>query len=224
MSETRYTVTLREIEEITHDVKRYVVDKPEGYAFELGQATEVAINKEGLKDEGRPFTFTSLPEDEHLEFVIKSYPSHDGVTDKLDDLKVGDELIIGDIWGAIQFKGPGWFIAGGAGVTPFIAILKKLAKDGNLVGNRLLFSNKTSKDVIMESQFRTWLGDHFISTLTDEKKEGHLNKMINEELLKELIEDTSVNFYVCGPDPMVKDISSQLENLGANADGIVFEQ
>tara|TARA_Y100001980_G_C14556902_1_gene352996 strand:- start:79017 stop:79691 length:675 start_codon:yes stop_codon:yes gene_type:complete len=224
MSETTYTVTLREIEVITHDVKRYVVDKPEGYAFEPGQATEVAINKEGLKDEARPFTFTSLPEDEKLEFVIKSYPSHDGVTDKLDDLKVGDELIIGDSWGAIQFKGPGWFIAGGAGVTPFIAILKKLAKDGNLTGNHLLFSNKTSKDVIMESQFRAWLGDHFISTLTDEKKDGHLNKMINEELLKELIEDTSVSFYVCGPDQMVKDISSQLENLGANPDGIVFEK
>ena len=224
MSETRYTVTIREIEVITHDVKRYVVDKPDGYAFEPGQATEVAINKEGLTDEARPFTFTSLPDDDHLEFVIKSYPSHNGVTDKLDDLKVGDELIIGDSWGAIQYKGPGWFIAGGAGVTPFIAILKKLAKDGNLKGNHLLFSNKTSKDVIMEGQFREWLGDHFISTLTDEKKEGHLNKMINEELLKELIEDTSVNFYVCGPDQMVKDISSQLENLGASADEIVFEK
>ncbi|MBV6639385.1 MAG: flavodoxin reductase [Cyclobacteriaceae bacterium] len=224
MSETRYTVTIREIEVITHDVKRYIVDKPDGYAFEPGQATEVAINKEGLTDEARPFTFTSLPDDDHLEFVIKSYPSHNGVTDKLDDLKVGDELIIGDSWGAIQYKGPGWFIAGGAGVTPFIAILKKLAKDGNLKGNHLLFSNKTSKDVIMEGQFREWLGDHFISTLTDEKKDGHLNKMINEELLKELIEDTSVNFYVCGPDQMVKDISSQLENLGASADEIVFEK
>lgn len=224
MSEKIYTVTLREIEVITHDVKRYVVDKPDGYAFEPGQATEVAINKEGLTDEARPFTFTSLPDDDHLEFVIKSYPSHNGVTDKLDDLKVGDELIIGDSWGAIQYKGPGWFIAGGAGVTPFIAILKKLAKDGNLKGNHLLFSNKTSKDVIMEGQFREWLGDHFISTLTDEKKEGHLNKMINEELLKELIEDTSVNFYVCGPDQMVKDVSSQLENLGASADEIVFEK
>jgi len=224
MSEKTYTVTLREIEVITHDVKRYVVDKPDGYSFEPGQATEVAINKEGLKDEARPFTFTSLPDEEHLEFVIKSYPSHDGVTDKLDDLKVGDELIIGDSWGAIQYKGPGWFIAGGAGVTPFIAILKQLANDGNLMGNHLLFSNKTSKDVIMEGQFRTWLGDQFISTLTDEKKEGHLNKMINEELLRELIEDTSVNFYVCGPDKMVKDISSQLENLGANADEIVFER
>lgn len=224
MSESTYTVTIREIEVLTHDVKRYVVDKPEGYTFEPGQATEAAINKEGLKEDGRPFTFTSLPEDHHLEFVIKSYPSHDGVTDKLDELEVGDELIIGDSWGAIHYKGPGWFIAGGAGVTPFIAILKKLAKDGNLADNHLLFSNKTSKDVILEDQFRSWLGDHFISTLTQEKKEGHLDKMIDESLLKELIKDTNVNFYVCGPNKMVEDISAQLERLGADPDGIVFEE
>ncbi len=224
MSEKTYTVTIRKIEKVTHDVKRYVVDKPDGYSFEPGQATEAAINKEGLKEEGRPFTFTSLPEEEHLEFVIKSYPSHNGVTDKLDDLKVGDELIIGDSWGAIQYKGPGWFIAGGAGVTPFIAILKKLASDGALDGNKLLFSNKTGKDVIMEDQFKAWLGDNFISTLTEDKKNGHLDRKIDESLLKELIDDTSVNFYVCGPNKMVEDISAQLENIGADPDGIVFEE
>ncbi|XOV95156.1 MAG: FAD-binding oxidoreductase [Bacteroidota bacterium] len=224
MSEKTYTVTIKEIEDVTHDVRRYVVDKPDGYTFTPGQATEVAINEEKWKEEKRPFTFTSLPEDDHLEFVIKSYHDHKGVTNKLDQLKVGDELIIGDSWGAIHYKGPGWFIAGGAGVTPFIAILKKLANDGALDGNRLLFSNKTSKDVIMEDQFKAWLGDKFISTLTDEKKEGHLNRMIDKDLLKELIKDTSVNFYVCGPDQMVKDISAQLESMGASPDGIVFEE
>jgi predicted ferric reductase len=39
-------------------------------------------------------------------------------------LKHGDELIIRDVWGAIEYKGEGVFIAGGAGVTPFIAILR----------------------------------------------------------------------------------------------------
>jgi ferredoxin-NADP reductase len=33
---------------LTHDVKRIIVEKPEGYSFEPGQATEVAINKPGL--------------------------------------------------------------------------------------------------------------------------------------------------------------------------------
>ncbi|WDR00201.1 hypothetical protein PSC71_05305 [Devosia sp. J2-20] len=37
---------------------------------------------------------------------------------------------MGDAWGTIQYQEPGTFIAGGAGVTPFIAILRDLqAKD-----------------------------------------------------------------------------------------------
>jgi len=35
---------------VTHDVKRFIVEKPEGFSFKPGQATEIAINKEGLKE------------------------------------------------------------------------------------------------------------------------------------------------------------------------------
>jgi predicted ferric reductase len=48
-------------------------------------------------------------------------------------LKHGDELIIRDVWGAIEYKGEGVFIAGGAGVTPFIAILRQLQADDKLL-------------------------------------------------------------------------------------------
>ncbi|MCH8516032.1 MAG: hypothetical protein LAT68_06855 [Cyclobacteriaceae bacterium] len=135
----------------------------------------------------------------------------------------GDELIIGDAWGAIEYKGKGTFIAGGAGVTPFIAILKQLEKDGELDGHRLIFSNHTAKDVIMESYFQKILGDQFISTLTHEKVDGHAKKRIDMDFLKEHISDFHQQFYVCGPDQMVTDISKYLEMLGASADGIVFE-
>jgi hypothetical protein len=55
-----YKVTLRKIELVTHNVLRLVTDKPEGYTFTPGQATEMAIDEKGLKSKKRPFTFTSL--------------------------------------------------------------------------------------------------------------------------------------------------------------------
>src|SRR5215212_2264693 len=119
----------------THDVRSYRCEKPEGYHFIPGQATELSINKEGWKDEKRPFTFTSLNDDAYLEFTIKSYKDHDGVTNQLYQLKEGDEIIVRDVWGAIEYKGPGCFIAGGAGITPFIAILRQLKKDGRIEDN-----------------------------------------------------------------------------------------
>jgi predicted ferric reductase len=63
----------------------------------------VAIDKDGLREEKRPFTFTPLPIEDRLEFTIKVYPSHEGMTDAVDDLEVGDALIVGDAWGAISY-------------------------------------------------------------------------------------------------------------------------
>ncbi|WP_425639621.1 FAD-binding oxidoreductase [Algoriphagus yeomjeoni] len=213
-----------DIQTLTHDVKQYKVEKPKDYSFTPGQATEVAINKPDWKEEKRPFTFTSLPEDDYLEFVIKSYADHDGVTNQLDRLVVGDELIFDDSWGAIEYKGKGTFIAGGAGVTPFIAIIKQLKSQGELSGNQLFFANKTKQDVILEKYFRETLKGDFCSILEKESAEGHEHGRVDEDFLKKHVEDFSQHFYVCGPDPMVKAISKTLEKLGAKPDAITFEK
>ena len=47
---------------VTHNVKRYICQRPDGYTFQPGQATELSINQGRWKDEKRPFTFTSLDE------------------------------------------------------------------------------------------------------------------------------------------------------------------
>jgi ferredoxin-NADP reductase len=219
-----FTVKILDILSLTHDVKQIKTEKPKDYSFVPGQATEVAINEKGWQEEKRPFTFTSLPESDYLEFVIKSYRDHDGVTNKIDSLKLADELIIDEPWGAIQYKGKGVFIAGGAGITPFIGIFRYLQSINEIEGNRLFFANKTGKDVILESFFQDLLGTDFISLLDQEKLDGHKYGRIDMEFLKENITDFSQKFYVCGPDPMVKGISQLLEQLGAEPDAITFEE
>ena len=115
----KYIVKILNIEEVTHDVKRFKIVKPEGYSFIPGQATEVSINVPSLRNVRRPFTFTSLNSAGYLELTIKIYSDHNGITNELGKLKPGSELIIRDVWGDIAFKGKGVFIAGGAGITPF---------------------------------------------------------------------------------------------------------
>ncbi|WKV13634.1 FAD-binding oxidoreductase [Marivirga harenae] len=219
-----YTVKITDVLSLTHNVKQITTEKPKNYKFTPGQATEVAINKADWKDKKRPFTFTSLPKDNHLEFVIKTYHDHQGVTHEIDSLVEGDELIVDDAWGAIEYKGTGTFIAGGAGITPFIAIFKDLERKNEIGECKLIFSNKTGDDVILESYFNDILGENFISTLTHQNIEGHENKMVDMDFLKNHLENFTQHFYVCGPDAMVKDVSKHLEMLGANPDGITFEK
>lgn len=219
-----HIIHIKSIDNLTHDVKRFLCEKPVGYHFSPGQATEVSINKEGWKEERRPFTFTSLTDSSDLEFVIKIYNDHHGVTNELNSLKPGDELIIRDVWGAIEYKGPGYFIAGGAGITPFIAILRDLQKQGKLMDNKLLFSNKTDRDIILEQELFSMLNGNTLHTITDAPSDKHHNGFINEQFLKENISDFSKHFYLCGPPKMVEALQEILVNLGASPDTVVFEK
>ena len=133
---------------ITHDVKRFIVEKPKEYEFHPGQATLLAISKPNWEHEFREFSFTSMNQDQVLEFSIKAYSDHDGVTKQLHMLEPGNEVVIHEPFGTIQYQGKGVFLAGGVGITPFIAILRQLHHTDQLKGNTLIFSNKEAKDII----------------------------------------------------------------------------
>ena len=207
---------------ITHDVKRFKVERPEGYNFIPGQATEVAVNDKEWIKEKRPFTFTNLPGDDHLEFTIKTYPAHNGVTNRLLNLRPGDELIIHDVWGAIHFKGKGLFIAGGAGITPFISIFRYLRSIDDTGNNRLLFANKARKDIILETELNALLRGNVINILSEEDINGYKHGFITEQVLKELIHPNDF-LYLCGPPPMIDAVTKYLSNLGVSDKSVVME-
>jgi ferredoxin-NADP reductase len=219
-----HIVKILSLRDRTHNVRSFRLSKPAGYSFEPGQATEVSINKEGWKEEKRPFTFTSLNEWPHLEFTIKMYKDHQGVTNELSTLKPGDELIIRNVWGAIGYKGEGYFIAGGAGITPFIAILRQLKKEDRVNSNKLYFSNKTAADIILHDELDEILGKNAHYIITDASDQQFGRKYIDKNFLQSEIADFKKPFYVCGPDKMVSDISDTLKELGADPESVVFEK
>lgn len=216
-------VKITDIQHETHDVLNIHLEKPSDIDFTPGQATEIAINKPGWKDEGRPFTFVCLPEDDYLEFMIKTYPDHDGVTNELLNLKKGDELILKDVFGAIHYENEGAFIAGGAGVTPFISILRSLKATDKIGDNKLIFANKAEKDIILREEFSEMLGANFINIL-EEKTSGFANGRITAEFLKDNNLDPDANVYLCGPEPMMDAVKEHLLNLGVKQEKIIQEE
>jgi len=218
-----HIVKIIRTEQLTHDVKKFQVVKPKGYSFIPGQATDVSVNTPDFKNKKRPFTYTGLNTDPYLEFTIKIYPSHKGVTNKLSGLNPGDEIIIRDVWGAISYKGEGVFIAGGAGVTPFISIFRDLRTKNEIAGNTLIFANKTKADIILENEFKNMPGLEFINILSDEQADGYYHGMISEEFLKSHIRNFKRRFYLFGPPPMMKALKNQLANLGVGKNSIVVE-
>lgn len=215
------TVKVKQLEYETHDVIRLVLEKPTGITYSEGQAVDLSLPSD--KNELRAFTFTSLPEDDFLEFIIKVYPKHHGVTLKLSKLQPNDEVIVHEPFGDISFKGNGVFIAGGAGITPFLAILKRLERKGNVSGNKLIFANKTAKDVILNRYFSNLLEKNYFSILSEEISEGNLYGYVSKELIQQAKTDSLKYVYVCGPEPMMQAVEKILDEMQIPKDYIVKE-
>jgi ferredoxin-NADP reductase len=219
-----HVVKIRSIEHINHDVLQITTDKPQKYKFTPGQATEISINKTGWQNEKRPFTFTCLPDNDYLEFTIKTYPLHNGVTNALLQLKNGDQLILHAVFGAISYKSEGVFIAGGAGVTPFISIFRYLQSKKDIGNNRLIFANKAKADIILMQEFEKLLGDNFINILSDEKVSGYANGQITRDFIEANSGGLNKLFYVCGPPQMIEAIEKYLIQLKVNKKHIIKEK
>jgi len=215
-----------EIADVTHNVRRYTLERPAGYSFEPGQATEVSLDEDGWREKKHPFTFTALTEAPHLEFTIKSYfnTGGDGVTERLYGYTPGRSLVLRDVWGTITYKGPGTFIAGGAGVTPFIAILRDLHHKRKLAGHTLIVSNRTEADIILRDEFESFRGLDVIWTVTDDPQSKLLHDRIDAKFLNAHVKDFGQNIYLCGPDDMVKQLRGTLKDLGASVENVTFEK
>lgn len=207
----------------THDVVHLKLEKPSGIIYKPGQAVDIALSKPEWENELRAFTFTSLPSKDYLEFFIKTYPERKSVTAQIRELKPGDELLVGDVFGDINYKGEGIFIAGGAGITPFIAILRHLQSQNKIGGNKLIFANKTKADIIEHDYFKELLGNNFINVLSEEEHDGYEHGFITKRLIENHLFDNSY-IYLCGPPPMMDAIAEHLILLEVDEDRIIREQ
>lgn len=217
-----YILKILETSYVTHDAKRFRIEKPDNYTFIPGQGTQVAINLPEWKDKFREFSFTSVNEAKYLEFTIKIYTDHDGVTKQLGKTNAGVELIIQEPYGNIVFKDDGVFIAAGSGITPFISIFRTLHKQKKLKKCSLIYSNRTAADIIYYPELLKMFGNRYINILTQEQSIGFMKNRIDRNYLIENIQNFSQDFYVCGPDNFVTSVTGLLLELGATADTLIF--
>ena len=203
---------------LTHNVIQLKLERPEGFEYKAGQAIEATLDETGFEDKWSPFTMTSLPTQEKLEFTIKVYPEHKGLTLALSKLNKGESFLISDPFDTFQNKGPSVFIAGGTGVTPFIALLRQLEVDDKVGSSRLFFANKKEKDIFMADEFTQMLGKNFVNVLGEEDKEPYLHGLIDKDFLKKHIDDFDQPFYLCGPPGFSDDIAGYLKELSVGDD------
>jgi len=205
-------VRILKIEEITHDTKSFILERPEGYNFKSGQSAFLAIDSDEWRKENRQFSISSTPNSNNLEFIIKIYSDRPGVTNAMSKLQEGEYLLISRPFGMInhdESKG-GIFIAAGSGVTKFISLFRDLHERKKLSNIIFIYSNKAKKDVILEKELKEMFSaspSSLILALSREKKRGYTHGRINEKLIRNALNGIpGRKVHAAGSEEFIRDI------------------
>jgi ferredoxin-NADP reductase len=216
------TLTLQSVSSVTHDTLCFRFDRPDGFEFEAGQATHMALDRKGWRDEDRPFTMASVPGTRtHMDFIVKIYPDHDGVTKRMADLKPGDRMLATAPEGAITDKGEGTYLAAGAGITPFVPITEERSRHGTLSSSVLIFANKSKRDIILRERWEFLFGltPHFV---TDDSADDLPDGPVDAEFLQGRM-PLDRPLYICGPRGFVNSMRKAAQDAGMPDRNIVTE-
>ena len=121
--------------------------------------------------------------------------------------------------------------AAGSGITPIMSMIKELSMDETETVFTLFYSNKMESDVIFKHQLDQLAGDNlkinYIYTrqkLNNPLLEGRIDKSKATELIKADLSCLNADaFYLCGPEEMIFNVKSALEEFGVLNTKIKFE-
>ena len=121
--------------------------------------------------------------------------------------------------------------AAGSGITPIMSMIKELSMDETETVFTLFYSNKMESDVIFKHQLDKLAGDNlkinYIYTrqkLNNPLLEGRIDKSKAAELIKADLSCLNADaFYLCGPEEMIFNVKSALEEFGVLNTKIKFE-
>ena len=121
--------------------------------------------------------------------------------------------------------------AAGSGITPIMSMIKELSMDETETVFTLFYSNKMESDVIFKHQLDNLAGDNlkinYIYTrqkLNNPILEGRIDKSKATELIKADLSCLNADaFYLCGPEEMIFNVKSALEEFGVLNSKIKFE-
>ena len=225
------TTTVAAVDELTHDIRRLVLELPGELEFHPGQYVDITIP--GSEDT-RSFSMANLPSDKgRLEFMIKLYP--DGRFSGLlgsGEICAGTELDIQGPFGVFTLRDQSprrlVFIGGGAGMAPILCLLRSLAGARHRAARRLLLRRPPRDRPVPprgahragRAAARLPLRPRAVRGPDWDGETGLITDVV--ERMEEGFDE--VDAYVCGPPPMVEAAQGLLMAKGVPESRIYYDK
>lgn len=190
--------------------------------FEPGQFAFIGFEKKGFREK-HPFTIAST-KGKTIRFVIKNLGDF---TSKLSELTVGTITEIEGPYGMstlseLTSESQIW-VAGGIGVTPFLAYAQELKRNPTTQKITMYYSVKEDSELVLKEEFEqlAQVMDSFTFVPFVSNKQGRLTLDIIEKNVPIL---TSTQLAVCGPLPLMQAIKEQALGKGMSINNIKMEE
>ena len=225
-------------ETVAEGTMAFYFSKPPGFRHEAGQSLLMTLANPPETDgkgNARTFTIASAPHEPELMIatrmrdsafkrVLRTAPMGMAVT--IDG--PSGEMVLHD-----DSSRPAVFLAGGIGITPFLAMARHAAKDRLQHRIYLFYSSRRPEDAafLPELQKLEQLNPnyHLIATMAESEKSaqpwsGETGFIRREMLERHLPDTTSPVYYFAGPPAMTAAMQQMLEGIGIGEQAMRYEE
>lgn len=235
---TIHEVRLVRRETVAEGTMAFYFSRPSGFRHQAGQSLLLTLINPPETDgegNGRTFTIASAPHEPELMIatrmretafkrVLKVAPV--GTTVSIDG--PNGEMVLHD-----DVARPAVFLAGGIGITPFLAIARHAAKERLPHRIYLFYANRRPKDAafLPELQKLEQLNPNYrlIAIMAEPDKSaqrwsGETGFIRRDLLEKHLADLASPMYYFAGPPPMTMAMRNMLEEIGIGEQAMRYEE
>ncbi|GAB3993279.1 benzoate 1,2-dioxygenase electron transfer component BenC [Nocardioides marmoraquaticus] len=226
-----HTTTVTGIGRLSPTTVKLSVAAPTGgkpLTYLPGQYVNIAVLG---SDETRSYSFSSAPGADELDFLVKVIDGGLMSTWLTQAAAVGDEVSFTGPHGSFflrEAERPALLLAGGTGLAPILAILRKLVAEDSQRQAHLVYGVSTDDDLVeldtladLAEQLPNLTWDHCVSDeASAAANKGYVMSLIGDEHLH----GGDVAVYLCGPPPMVEAVRSHFGEQGVTPTGFYYEK
>lgn len=214
-------------------------DLKETFSYEAGQyiTLKTAINGTEVR---RAYSICSTPESGELLVAIKEVEGGTFSSFANRELKEGDTIEVAPPEGRFvldsafaKAKKAYLAFAAGSGITPIMSMIKTVLENSTESSFVLVYGNKRPEDTIFREELvalRNQYNDRFsIEFIYSQSREdgAHFGRImkstVNFVVKNKYASHDFSDYYLCGPEAMIKEVTNVLEANGTNSSNIHFE-
>ena len=212
-------------------------DKKGTFAFKAGQYITLKTELEG-KEVRRAYSLCAVPGTDTLSVGIKKVPDGTFSVYANERLQSGDTLEVMPPEGRFTYEaGEGIrtlaVFAAGSGITPIMSIVRQALESDP--GSRiiLVYGNRNAESVMFREELNELAdlySDRFFlyHTFSRDREDNALFGRIENSTVNYVLKNKHAGweidrFYLCGPEPMIREVASSLQNSGVPESKILHE-